>query len=150
MARSFQFSSWIDAPVSKVFAFHEHPDALERLTPPGQKLEILERTNGIQPGSRVVLRGSLGPMTMEWHARHTIYEEDSLFVDEQEKGPFKQWTHRHEFEREGRGTRLTDSIEYSMKGGPLLEFLGGWFVNYQLRKMFRWRHKVTKAFCEKA
>jgi len=145
---SFRYSSWFDAPVDEVFAFHEHPKALRRLTPPNQRLDVLQQTNGIQEGSRVVIRAYLGFIPIQWHARHTVYEKDQLFVDEQVRGPFHRWVHRHEFSPESGGTRLTDSISYSMKGGDVAEFFAGWFVNWQLRNMFKWRHKVTKMFCE--
>jgi ligand-binding SRPBCC domain-containing protein len=146
---SFRYSSWIDAPVEVLFAFHEHPKALERLTPPHQKVEVLERTNGIQEGSRVVIRSHVGPFPIVWHALHTVYIKDRLFVDEQESGPFRTWIHRHEFASEENGSRLTDSISYQMKGGVIAEAFGGWIVQWQLKTMFTWRHNVTKLFCEK-
>ncbi len=148
--RSFHFSSLIKAPVDVVFGFHEHPDALMRLTPPDQPLEVVERTAGIQPGSRVVIRSRIGPFPVEWHTIHTVYEKDALFVDEQEQEPFRNWVHRHEFTSENGGTRLTDAITYEMKGGWLAEFFGGWIATMQLNGMFAWRHNGTKAFCEKA
>jgi len=146
---TFRYSSWIDAPVETVFGFHEQPGALDRLTPPGQKIEIVERTNGIQVGSRVVIRMRVGLFPVEWHALHTVYEKHRLFVDEQQKGLFRSWVHRHEFAEENSGTRLTDSITYRMKTGILAEVVSGWFVKLQLNRMFRWRHEVTKKYCEK-
>ncbi len=146
---SFRKSTWFRTPVEVLFEFHEDPKALERLTPPHQKIEVLERTNGIQEGSRVVIRSHVGPFPVEWHALHTVYIKDRLFVDEQESGPFRKWVHRHEFESENGGSRLTDWITYEMKGGALAEFFGGWIVQWQLKKMFAWRHAVTKLFCEK-
>lgn len=147
--RTFRYSSWIEAPVADVFAFHEQPGALERLTPPKEKLEKIQQTNGIEPGSQVVVAAYLGPFRVTWHALHTAYEKDRLFVDEQEKGPFQTWIHRHEFAEENGGTRLTDFVRYELKGGRAVGLLAGWFVTYQLNKMFKWRHKVTKESCEK-
>lgn len=141
----FVFSSVIPAPVEKVFAFHESPDALERLTPPWQPAQVLLKDHGLQVGARVELLVPLGPFKARWYARHTRYEKNRLFEDVQESGPFRRWVHRHEFEAiDGSTTRLTDRIDFSLPGGPLADFFGGWFARIQLRRMFAYRHKVTR------
>lgn len=139
----FEYSTLISAPVERVFAFHEEPGALEALTPPGQSLTVLHREGGIQPGGIVVLKVRLGPFPVVWRARHTEYEQNRLFVDVQDSGPFRYWKHRHQFAPESGGTRLTDSIEFSLHGGPLADLAGGWIAKRQLRAMFEHRHRVT-------
>ena len=42
----YERSVLIDAPVETVFGFHERADALELLTPPGQRIEVLRREGG--------------------------------------------------------------------------------------------------------
>lgn len=145
----FEFKSEIAAPVRDVFAFHERPDALERLLPPWQDVQLLERTGGLEPGARAVLLLRLGPLRLRWVALHTEYERDRLFVDTQLSGPFRAWTHRHEFHAQGPATLLIDRVEFSLHGGPPADLLGGWLAKQQLRKMFRYRHQVTRAFCER-
>ena len=162
----YRLQSVIDAPVAKVFAFHERPEALELLTPPGQKPEVLERTGGIRPGGRVVMRVPMGPFRVKWVALHTAYMKDRLFVDEQAEGPFRKWIHRHEFEAlqehsakrtrpervselneearrvlcaPGEKTLYTDIVDFAFFGGPLTE----WVVWLQLRAMFRHRHRAV-------
>ena len=148
---SFVLSSVIEADVARVFAFHESPDALEQLMPPWQPARVLFRSGGLQPGARVELLVPLGPFRRRWVARHTEYVRDRLFVDVQEDGPFRRWTHRHEFNSEGpHRTRLTDRIEFSLPGGPLVDFFGAWVARLQLRRMFTYRHAVTKRICEGA
>jgi ligand-binding SRPBCC domain-containing protein len=144
----FVFSSVIPAPVARVFAFHQQPDALQRLTPPGQRVCVLSRTGGLEEGARVELQLAAGPLRISWIARHTECVPDRLFVDVQERGPFKKWIHRHEFEAlDGRTTRLTDRVEFSLPGGAAADILGAWAVRLQLRSMFRHRHAVTRLAC---
>ena len=141
----FVYSSVIPAPVEQVFAFHEQPDALERLTPPFAPVRVLRREGGIQPGAIVELEVPFGPFKRRWLARHTEYEKNRLFTDVQESGPFRRWVHRHLFEPVSpRETRLTDDITFSLPGGPLLDFPGAWFARLQLRRMFRYRHEATR------
>lgn len=141
----FVYSSVIPAPAHRVFAFHEAPDALERLTPPWQPAQVLHKDPGLQVGARVVLLVPLGPFNQKWCARHTHYEKDRLFVDVQDSGPFRRWIHRHEFEAlDAATTRLTDRIEFSLPGGPLVDLFGAWLARIQLRRMFAYRHAVTR------
>lgn len=141
----FVYSTVIPAPVEKVFAFHEQPDALERLTPPFAPVRFMRREGGIQPGAIVVLEIPIGPFRKRWVARHTEYERNRLFADVQEEGPFRRWVHHHRFEPLGPNeTRLTDDVEFSLPGGALSDFLGAWLARLQLRRMFRYRHEATR------
>jgi ligand-binding SRPBCC domain-containing protein len=134
----------INAPVERVFAFHERPDALTRLSPSFPSVRVLRKTGGLEPGSRVELR--VGPFP--WVALHTEYEKNRLFVDEQIRGPFLRWVHRHEFEDLGDRTRLTDRVDYRLRGGTIVEALAGGLVKRGLSRMFEGRHSATKRFCE--
>lgn len=135
----------IDAPVPAVFRFHEREDALSLLSPPLPPVRVVSRTGGITVGARVELRvGGL----IRWVAVHTAFERDRLFVDEQAEGPFRRWTHRHEFEAEGDRTRLTDRVTYELPGGPVINFLAPVLVTPGLALMFRYRHRMTRRHCE--
>jgi ligand-binding SRPBCC domain-containing protein len=134
----------IDAPVDNVFRFHERPDALSLLSPRFPPVRMTGRTgSGIDAGSRVELRVGM----LQWIALHTVYEKNRLFVDEQLRGPFAKWVHRHEFEAAGNGTRMTDRIEYELPGGPIVNRLFAWIVRLGLGNMFAHRHRVTQAVC---
>ncbi len=143
---TFVKSSIINAPVDVVFGFHEREDALTLLSPPFPPVRVISRRGGIQTGAAVVLK--IGLIT--WVARHTAYEKNALFVDEQVRGPFSSWVHRHEFTPESDGCRLTDRLTYSLPGGVIVNAVFGWAVNLGLRQMFTHRHAVTRQQCETA
>jgi len=130
--------------VSAVFAFHEREDALALLSPPFPPTRVISRTGGIRSGARVELSLS----GLRWVALHTAYEKNRLFVDEQVEGPFAKWVHRHEFEDLGSRTRLTDTVEYLLPGGGLVNLVFGPFVKPALYNLFRYRHRVTRNWCE--
>lgn len=145
----FVYSSVIPAPVEKVFAFHERPDALERLTPPFAPVQVIRKEGGLAPGAIVELEVPIGPFRRRWLARHIEYKKNRLFADVQDEGPFRRWIHHHRFEPLGPNeTRLTDEIDFSLPGGPLIDLLGGWFARLQLRRMFRYRHEATRRAIE--
>jgi ligand-binding SRPBCC domain-containing protein len=141
----FTKSVLIDAPASDVFAFHERDDAFELLTPPFPPVRVVSKSGGIGNGARVELR--VGPF--RWVALHSGYFKDRLFIDEQMKGPFAKWVHRHEFLPQGAKTLLTDRVEYRLPGGPVVNRLLGWTVAIGLNGMFEYRHRVTREMCEK-
>jgi ligand-binding SRPBCC domain-containing protein len=142
---TFIKSVLIDAPVNVVFGFHEREDALLLLSPPFPKVRIVARSGGIRTGARVAIHVA----GIDWVAVHTAYEHNLLFVDEQIRGPFARWTHRHEFEDDGGMTRLTDRLVFQLRGGPLIDSLFGWLVRLALHTLFNHRHRVTREYCEK-
>jgi ligand-binding SRPBCC domain-containing protein len=150
MHEQFSRSVEIAAPVAVVWAFHERPDALQRLIPPWQRVELVSSSEpGLQAGKRVVLRQRVGPAWVTMRAVHVAYEEGRMFADRVTGGPFNYWLHRHLLEpMEDGGCRLTDEIEYALRGGaPARWVAGGWFRG-ELAKMFAFRHEVTKRECE--
>jgi len=141
---TFVKSVLVNAPVETVFAFHERPDALTLLSPAFPPIRVIRKVGGIEAGSEVEI--AIGPFT--WLALHTDFDRNRLFVDKQVSGPFALWVHRHEFEAQGKATRLTDRIDYRLPGGVLVNSLFGWAVRRGLGQMFRHRHRVTKQYCE--
>lgn len=146
---TFIKESRIAAPPDRVFAFHESPGALERLTPPWEKVEVVEGGASIRPGSRVVLRTKLGPISLRWVAEHTEYDPPHLFADRQVSGPFASWYHRHRMLDDGQGgTILRDEVDYMIPFGLLGRTFGRGMVATKLRRMFDYRHEVTKKIVE--
>jgi ligand-binding SRPBCC domain-containing protein len=138
----------IAAPPERVFAFHELPDAFQRLTPPWEHVRVVEKTGrGLEAGVRVVLEMKLGPLRQRWVAEHTKYEPPVLFEDTQRAGPFAKWVHTHRVASAPGGAELVDHIEYELPFGVLGK-VGGPFVRRKLERMFTYRHEVTKAWCE--
>lgn len=141
--------SRLAAPPEVVFRFHESPEALRRLIPPWERMEVVESSGSLAPGSRVVLAGRIGPVPVRWVAVHTEYDPPHGFADRQESGPFARWHHRHRFLDDGRGgTVLRDEIDYEPPFGALGRWAGGWFIRRQLEKMFTYRHDVTRQIVE--
>lgn len=137
------------APAERVFAFHERPDAFERLQPPWQEYELVAPPTSLDVGTEVVLRVKVGPLWQTIVARHVAYEAGVSFTDEMIEGPFKRWVHRHVVTPEGPDrARLTDDIEYELPLGALGRLAGGWFARRNLEKLFEYRHEVTRRACE--
>jgi ligand-binding SRPBCC domain-containing protein len=84
------------------------------------------------------------PRRMSWMARITEFVWNSHFCDEQVRGPFAAFRHRHGIEaahQDGlEGTLVSDEIEFSLPWGAISRF-GGIFVKRELSRAFAHRQK---------
>lgn len=136
--------SRIDASAAEVYAWHALPGALERLTPPGEHVQVIEKTGGIERGARVVLQFGRWPFRRRWVAEHRDFEEGRYFSDVQVSGPFAYWKHTHTFEPDGdHACILEDRVEYALPFGVLGRWVAGWYVRRMLTNLFEYRHAVT-------
>jgi len=145
----FVKESVIRARPERVFAFHELPDALARLTPPWESARVIEHAPSLRVGARAIVETRLfGVVPVRWVALHTAYESPRMFEDVQLSGPFRSWRHRHTVGAHARGATLRDEIEYEPPLGPLGRALAPLLVEPRLRRMFEYRHEVTRRWCE--
>jgi len=145
----FTKESLIHASAQRVFAFHEAPDAFERLQPPWQKTEIIRPPASLEVGTRVVLRVKVGPFWQTMVAEHVEYEPGKMFADRLVKGPVKKWFHRPIVTPHGEDECiLTDDIEYELPLGALGRAFGGGFARKNLERLFEYRHQITREACE--
>lgn len=155
MAR-YARETWVDAPLSEVWAFHSRIEGLEALTPEWMDLRV-ESTRGpdgeadpevLAAGTEIRL--SIRPLGVgprqRWTSRiveREEYDGAAFFRDTMADGPFPGWTHTHSFFADGGGTRIRDSVEYRLPGGVLGE-LAGPFSGVGFEPMFRHRHRRTR------
>jgi uncharacterized protein (TIGR01777 family) len=131
-------------PADTVFAWHTRPGALERLTPPWEHIQVLERSGGIEDGGQVTVKiGS--PFGFRWVARHRDYDPGHQFTDEQIQGPFSRWVHQHRVEPDGTDACiLTDRIEYTPPLGALGAAVSPALIRPRLDRMLTYRHETVR------
>ncbi len=139
----------IAAPAARVFSFHERPDALMLLTPPGERTEIIVPPRSLEVGTRVELRTHVGPFPMRIVAVHREYVPGRMFADEMVEGPFARWYHRHIVEPlDPARSVLIDAIDYQLPLGVLGATFGRGVALRRLNALFDHRHAVTRRWCE--
>ncbi|MBN1496858.1 MAG: TIGR01777 family oxidoreductase [Spirochaetes bacterium] len=143
--RSETFIRRSSFPVSagELFAWHRNPGALERLTPPWEKVTVVER-EPLAEGSRTVFYLKTGPLSLRWAAINEDVIESRSFTDVQVTGPFSAWRHTHRFIPESEGSCiLEDAIEYRLRLHRLAHPLVGRIIRRRLERMFEYRHRIT-------
>lgn len=144
-----QFTSTIAVPPDTLYRWHAQEGAFERLIPPGERVELIDRTGGLEVGARAKLRMRVGPLALPWDAVHTEHVAGRSFTDVAERGPFARWRHEHRFEPEGEGlSRLEDRIEWRLPLGPL-GALGNRWARRRIERMFSFRHRRTSMDLER-
>ncbi len=124
-------------PLEIVFPFFADAGNLETLTPPWLRFEILTPLPiHMSAGALIEYRLRLHGLPLRWQSEITAWEPPHRFVDEQRRGPYRQWIHEHTFiERDG-GSEVRDFVRYSVLGGRLADFL---FVQHDVRRIFEYR-----------
>jgi ligand-binding SRPBCC domain-containing protein len=140
----FVHESLIAASVEAVFAFHERPDAFQLLQPPWEHSQVLQPPSSLAVGTIVKLRTRVGPLWITIEAEHVGYEKNRYFEDVMHKGPFAEWHHKHLFLADPAGCVLRDEINYEPPLGILGRLAAPIAVEPRLRKMFEYRHAVTR------
>ncbi len=145
MSETFIYRSKLPASAEDVYRFHAEPGALERLTPPWEKMHVVARAGNFEkPGSRVILRVSVGPFSQNWTAEHVAVEPNRMFKDVMRSGPFPKWEHTHRFIPEtDHSSWLEDTVEYEFPLGWLGRLFGRAYTHSRLQRMFEYRHRVT-------
>ena len=143
----------LKAELSEIWDFFSSPENLDKLTPKNMGFEILtqrplptmHRGQLIEYKVRPVLN-----IPIYWKTEITEVEDQSYFVDEQLKGPYKLWRHKHIFETTSEGIRMKDELEYALPLGPLGAIAHRLYVKARLKEIFDFRFEsVDKMFNQK-
>ena len=175
MSQSLTTQHWAPFPVELVFAFFANPSNLPHLMPPEQKVRVEdarlkpppERPLAVDPGRRFrSLAAGEGseilvsfrpvswiPQRVSWLTRITEFAWNSHFCDEQVRGPFASFHHRHGIVAETRegieGTLVSDEIEFDLPHG-VWGRLAGPMARRRLESAFAYRQKRLAEILEAA
>ncbi len=129
-------------PREEIFPFFADPENLESITPPSLHFRILTPTPiEVQEGTKIDYRLRLHGIPIRWTSLISSWEPPFRFVDQQIRGPYRQWIHEHRFEEVGHETLMTDRVHYSVPGGSWIHRL---FVRPDLERIFDYRAKVLR------
>ena len=134
----------LPGPPGAVFPFFASARNLERITPPFLQFRI-RRVQGepVEAGSRIDYSLRLHRLPIRWRTLIEVWDPPHRFVDLQIRGPFRQWRHRHTFERDGARTLVTDAVDFDLYCRPLVRTpLLGW-IAADLKAIFAYRQRAT-------
>ncbi len=153
----YQRSALLPATPAEVYAFHEDPRNITKISPASLRVEKVEGSVPAKEGDEFHLTVSQFSLRLEWVGFWEEAAPDRKLVDGAKKSPFRHWRHQHLFDPagwQGEQTLMTDRVEYALRLPSPLRLLGRLLDMTLMRLiftgMFRSRHKATKAYFAKS
>jgi hypothetical protein len=149
--RTLLSEQWLPCPIEEIFAFFSDAHNLDLLTPAWLHFRILTPPPiPMQQGTTIEYRLRWRGVPLFWRTQIAVWEPPVRFVDQQTKGPYRQWIHEHTFKARDGGTLMRDRVDYAIPGWivePILDWL---IVGRDVRLIFEYRSKkMTELFGER-
>lgn len=134
----------LDLPIATVFDFFADAGNLERITPPELNFNIITpQPIDIRQGTLIDYTLKMRGIPVKWQTEISVWEPPFRFVDQQLRGPYKQWIHRHTFTEVGPNeTHMEDEVRYRLPLEPLGD-ITHFMVRRELEYIFDYRQKVV-------
>ncbi|MFM2094307.1 MAG: hypothetical protein RIS70_1431 [Planctomycetota bacterium] len=130
---------WLPQPRERLFEFFGDAFQLQSITPPWLHFEVLTPAPiQMAAGTLIDYRLRLRIVPLRWRTLISEWNPPHSFVDEQLKGPYRWWRHRHEFVPESEGTTMRDIVDYGVPGGRIIHAM---LVRNDLAAIFAYRRQ---------
>jgi ligand-binding SRPBCC domain-containing protein len=143
----FKSEIWLPLQPEELFDFFANAENLEALTPPWLNFRILTPTPiHMRAGALIDYRLRVHGLPIRWRTRINVWEPPHRFVDEQLRGPYRQWIHEHTFVAHDGGTKACDRVNYAVPFDFLTHRL---MVRPDIEKIFAYRSReLLKIFSQ--
>jgi ligand-binding SRPBCC domain-containing protein len=138
----FQSELWLPLPPEELFPFFADAANLDALTPPWLHFHIITPLPiEMKAGALIDYRLRVHGLPLRWRTRINVWQPPHRFVDEQIRGPYRQWIHEHTFEARDGGTLARDVVRYAV---PFDLLVHRWLVRPDIEKIFQFRSEALR------
>ena len=145
-----KFKQNINMPIEEVFAFFSDPENLGLITPQNLDFKIITPLPiKMQEGQLIDYTIKLFKKEIRWRTLITEYKYPEMFIDQQIKGPYSLWHHKHTFKDCGDYVEMIDEICYAVPFsfiGRIVNFL---FIQRDLNYIFNYRKKIINEYFQR-
>ena len=140
--REFQSELWLPLPPAELFPFFADAANLDTITPPWLNFRIVTQAPiALRAGTLIDYQLRVRGVPLRWRTRINVWQPPHRFVDEQIRGPYRQWIHEHTFEPRNGGTLARDHVRYSV---PMDFLIHRWLVRPDIEKIFQFRAEALQ------
>ena len=138
----FQSKLWLPLPPEELFSFFADAANLDAITPPWLHFHIVTpQPITMREGVLIDYRLRVHGIPLRWRTRINLWQPGHCFVDEQIRGPYRQWIHEHRFEARDGGTLACDVVRYAV---PFDFIAHRWLVRPDVERIFQYRSEALQ------
>ena len=140
--REFQTELWLPLPPEELIPFFADAANLDAITPPWLNFRVVTPPPiEMRQGALIDYRLSVRGIPLRWRTRINLWQPPHRFVDEQIRGPYRQWIHTHTFEARDGGTLARDVVQYAVPFDFIAHPL---FVRRDIEQIFAFRQEALR------
>ena len=137
--------SFVPRPLDEVFDFFSKPENLEKITPPWLNFRILTGSGAaIDAGVTIAYQLRVHGIPLKWLTEIERWNPPFEFIDVQLRGPYKLWRHAHRFMAVNGGTRIEDTVEYTLPFGWMGRLVHKMQVARDIENIFDYREQRVR------
>lgn len=136
----------INATLDQTWDFFSSPENLNKLTPANMGFDILTPKPLPKMFEGQIIEYKVRPVLnipIYWKTEITEVKPKHFFIDNQIKGPYKLWKHKHTFEELDNKVKMTDHVTYTLPMGLIGSFAHILYVKQRLADIFDYRYTVV-------
>ena len=142
---TFYKEQFVPSDLDTVFEFFSRPENLEKITPSSMGFNIITPTPiDMKEGAIIDYTVKIMGVPMRWRTMITSYKKNEYFVDEQLKGPYSYWHHKHTFKEVEGGVLIIDEITYALPIQAFRLIVHPGLIKPQLNQIFNFRFQTIK------
>jgi len=140
--REFQCEIWLPLPPEELFPFFADAANLDAITPKWLHFRIVTpQPVEMREGALIDYKLRVHGLPLRWRTLIREWNPPHHFVDEQLRGPYRQWIHRHTFEPQNGGTLARDIVHYAVPFDFIAHPL---FVRRDIERIFAYRQEALR------
>jgi len=140
--REFQAEIWLPLPPEELFPFFADAANLDAITPKWLHFRIVTpQPVEMREGALIDYKLRVHGLPLRWRTLIREWNPPHHFVDEQLRGPYRQWIHRHTFEPQNGGTLARDIVHYAVPFDFIAHPL---FVRRDIERIFAYRQEALR------
>ena len=142
---TFKKEQFVASDIDTVFEFFSRPENLEKITPKKMGFNIITpKPIEMKEGAIIDYTVKILGVPMRWRTIISSYKKNEYFVDEQLKGPYSYWRHKHYFKVVDGGVMIIDEITYALPLEAFRLIVHPLIIKPQLNEIFDFRFQTIQ------